>query len=342
MKVIRSRAPLRLGLAGGGTDLSPYCDEYGGFVLNATIDKYAYCLINCGSEKLINFSASDLNETQIFNLNDSIVLDYPLILHKAVYLYMIENYNNNKKIPINLQTFCDVPMGSGLGASSTLVVAMITAFQKYFGLDFDEYKIADLAFKIERIYCKLLGGKQDQYAAAFGGINFMEFYKNNNVIINPLRIKDWIQYELEACLVLCFSGTSRISSEIVAEQISSVEKHNDQKIKSLHKIKEGALMMKEALLKGNFDAIVESMKSGWESKKDSASKISNNHLNLIYEKAINAGALSGKISGAGGGGFFMFFVNPENRTNLITELQKLNLTVTNFHITNSGSKAWSV
>lgn len=342
--LVRARAPLRLGLAGGGTDVAPYCDVHGGYVLNATIDRYAYAVIRLLNETQVRFVATDqkrdLTITNILNVRFPLELDGTLDLHKAVYNEMIQTYNNGKHIPMELSTFCDAPAGSGLGSSSTLVVVMIRAFVELLNLPLDDYAIARLAYKIERIDCGLQGGRQDQYSAVFGGFNFMEFYKDNRALVNPLRIKRWIMCELEASLILFYTGVSRESAKIIADQSSNVKAGATDTIDAMHGIKREALVMKECILKGDFDGIVESMRMGWDSKKRSAKTVTNPLIDEIYNAAIDAGALAGKVSGAGGGGFMMFFVPPDKRMNLVHTLQNYDGQISNCHFTEHGSQAW--
>ncbi len=338
--VIRARAPLRLGLAGGGTDVAAYCDTYGGYILNATIDRYAYAVIKVLDDASIHFCATDIQVTEAYGLNTLLTLEGPLKLHKAVYREIMQRYNNGVFIPLELSTFCDAPAGSGLGSSSTLVVVMIRAFAELLNLPLDDYTIANLAYRIERIDCGLMGGKQDQFSATFGGFNFMEFYKDERTIINPLRIKNWIICELEASLLLFYTGVSRESANIIADQSGNVQGGSRPAIEAMHQIKQEALMMKECLLKGDFTGIVESMKQGWESKKRSARSVSNSHIEEIYSAAITSGALAGKVSGAGGGGFMMFMVPPEKRMDVRRRLEGFNGQVSNCHFTKYGTQAW--
>lgn len=337
--IIRARAPLRLGLAGGGTDVSPYCDIHGGYVLNATIDRYAYAVINTLDKPCISFKATDQQQEKLKGLSDALELNGKLDLHKAVYNRIIQDYNNGQPIPLEMSTFCDAPAGSGLGSSSTLVVVMIRAFAELLNLPLDDYMIARLAFDIERKDCGLQGGRQDQYSATFGGFNFMEFYAGERAIINPLRIKNWIICELEASLVLFYTGVSRESAKIIADQSNKVKSGS---VEAMHGIKKEALIMKECLLKGDFNGIVESMAQGWENKKRSASTVSNPLIEEIYAAAIAAGALAGKVSGAGGGGFMMFFVPPEKRMSVIRTLQNFEGQVSNCHFTKNGTQAWRI
>lgn len=340
--IIRSRAPLRLGLAGGGTDVSPYCDIHGGYVLNATIDRYAYAVITLQKNHCIRFVATDQQTEKTKELDEPLILNGKLDLHKAVYNEMIQRYNGGKPISLELSTFCDAPSGSGLGSSSTLVVVMIRAFVELLNLPLDDYTIARLAFNIERKDCGLQGGRQDQYTATFGGFNFMEFYADERSVINSLRIKNWIICELEASLLLFYTGVSRESAKIIADQSNNVKSGSVDAIEAMHGIKHEALVMKECLLKGDFNGIVESMNKGWESKKRSARTVSNPHIEEIYKTAISAGALAGKVSGAGGGGFMMLFVPPCSRMNVIRALSQFEGQVSNCHFTKLGTQAWRV
>lgn len=338
--IIRARAPLRLGLAGGGTDVSPYCDQFGGCILNATIDRYAYAVLRTLGEPVVRFVASDQAFKLEYPLAECFALDGKLNLHKAVYNEIIHTYNGGRPVAIELITFCDAPAGSGLGSSSTLVVAMIKAFVEFFNLPLDDYSIAHLAFKIERIDCGFQGGRQDQYSATFGGFNFMEFYANEHSVINSLRVKNWIICELEASLVLFYTGVSRESAKIIADQSKNM--CMDNSMEPFHGIKREALVMKESLLKGDFNGIVESMQQGWENKKKSARTVSNSHIDEIYNAAIFAGAKAGKVSGAGGGGFMMFFVPPERRMNVISTLNSYEGQISNAHFTKHGTQAWKI
>ena len=340
--IIRARAPLRLGLAGGGTDVSPYCDEHGGYVLNATIDRYAYAVIKTLDEPVVRFVATDQQTEKVKAVDEPLLLNGKLDLHKAVYNHMIQHYNGGKPISMELSTFCDAPVGSGLGSSSTLVVVMIRAFSELLNLPLDDYTIAHLAFKIERVDGGLQGGRQDQYSATFGGFNFMEFYADERAVINPLRVKNWIICELEASLLLFYTGVSRESAKIIADQSSNVKSGLVDAVEAMHGIKNEALTMKECILRGDFDGIVASMRKGWESKKRSATTVSNLHIDEIYNAAINAGALAGKVSGAGGGGFMMFFVPPEKRMDVVRALEGFNGQVSNCHFTKHGTQAWKI
>jgi len=232
------------------------------------------------------------------------------------------------------------PAGSGFGSPSTLVVVIIRGLEELLTLPLDDYTIAQLAFKIERVDCGLQGGRQDQYSATFGGFNFMEFYADERAVINPLRVKNWIVCELEASLLLFYTGTSRESAKIIADQSDNMKAGTAGTMEAMHGLKREALAMKECLLKGDFDGIVDSMRQGWESKKRSAKTVSNLHIEKIHGAALSAGARAGKVSGAGGGGFMMFFVPPDKRMDVIRTLENFEGQGSNCHFTKYGTQAW--
>lgn len=341
MTIFRSKAPLRLGLAGGGTDVSPYSDMYGGYVLNATIDMYAYCTIEITNDNKISFYAADRNESFECMSSNYIPLDGLLDLHKGVYNRIVKEFTK-RPLSFRLTTYSDAPAGSGLGSSSTMVVAILKAFTEWLNLPLGEYDISHLAFEIERKDIGLNGGKQDQYAATFGGFNFMEFYENDRVIVNPLRIKNWIINELESSLVLYFTGVSRESAKIIDEQSSNTVNKIQTSLEAMHQLKKDAVNMKEALLRGGIRSFGELLGHSWEAKKKMATAVSNDSINNIYSKAINAGAIGGKVSGAGGGGFMMFIVDPIKRLDVINTLKKENGRIQDVHFVNKGTQGWRV
>jgi D-glycero-alpha-D-manno-heptose-7-phosphate kinase len=338
--LIRARAPLRLGLAGGGSDVSPYCDAHGGHVLNATIDRYAYATLRPLEEPLVRFAATDQQREVALPLAPAFALNGELDLHKAVYNEIVRHHNGGRPIALELSTYCDAPPGSGLGSSSTLVVAMLKAFAELLNLPLDDYALARLAYRIERVDCGLLGGRQDQYTATFGGVNFMEFHGDARAVVNPLRVKNWILCEFEASMLLYFTGVSRDSAQIIAAQQANVVAGAADPIAAMHAIKLEAVAMKEALLKGDFPAIVDSMRTGWESKKRLAKLVTNSHVDEIMSAAMQAGARAGKASGAGGGGFLMLLVPPERRMAVIRELARFGGQASNCHFTRHGAQAW--
>jgi len=339
MNIIRSKAPLRLGLAGGGTDVSPYCDTYGGCILNATIDLFAYCSLIPTKNGTIRFVALDRDEEFEVPVAEELVIDGFLDLHKGVYNRVIKDFNI-KPFSVEIKTYSDAPAGSGLGSSSTMVVAILHAFVDYLNLPLGEYDIAQLAYSIERVDLALSGGKQDQYAATFGGFNFMEFYADNRVIVNPLRIKESHIEELETSMLLYYTGTSRSSAKIIEDQKNSLLSSNEKRLEAMHQIKNDAYIIKEVLLKGEFKKLFKVMRDSWYAKKSTSDSISNSHIDNIYNRALENGAYSGKISGAGGGGFMMLFIDPLRRMEVKHSLKDFGGEFVNFHFFNKGAKSW--
>jgi len=339
--IFRSKAPLRIGLAGGGTDVSPYSDQFGGAILNASISLSAYASIEPLNENKIIIQAFDRNEMQTFDLAGQLPIDGTLDLLKGVY----NRIQKDHPVPLagfRLSTFVDAPAGSGLGTSSTLVVAVLGAFLEMLKIKMDEYAIAKYAYDIERIDLKLAGGKQDQYAAVFGGVNFMEFYAGDKVIVNPLRIKPQYLHELENNLVLYFTSTSRESAAIIKEQVKNVNEKNEKSIEAMHHLKDQAKMMKEALLQGKLDEIGVILNYGFEQKRNMAANISNDNIEKVYTAAKEAGATGGKISGAGGGGFMIFYCPGNTRHAVIKTLNNFGGTVRDYSFTRHGLTTWAV
>ena len=339
MKIYKARAPLRLGFGGGGTDVSPYSDIYGGAVLNATISLYAYATIQPTKDKKIVFNLADLNKRLEFDSSRQLPLNGKFDIGAAVYNRLVKDFSLNP-LSFVLTTYVDVPPGSGLGSSSTLTVAIIGAFAEWLELPLGEYEIAHLAYEIERKELKLAGGKQDQYAAAFGGFNFMEFFEGDKTIVNPLRIRPEIKRELEFRIILYYTGKSRISSKIIRTQIGKVRNKNQNTLESFHKLKLQAIRMKEALLKGDLNEFGILLDWGWRYKKRLSKGVSNPLIEKIYSTAKSAGAIGAKVSGAGGGGFMMIYCSGVDRYNIIHRLRNFKGRIVNFNFTDFGLETW--
>jgi D-glycero-alpha-D-manno-heptose-7-phosphate kinase len=339
--IIRSKAPLRIGLAGGGSDVAPYSDLHGGAILNGTISLFAYTSIEPSTDGKITFELADKKITKSFDSVLSLPKDTEFNLHTGIYNRVVKDFTH-KPLSFKLTSFVDAPPGSGLGTSSTLVVSILGAFAEWLNLPLGEYDIAHLAYEIERIDLGMAGGKQDQYSATFGGINFMEFYKDDKVIVNPLRIKETYLNELSQNLVLYYTATTRLSAGIIEAQQRNVVSGNEKSIEAMHQMKRQAVMMKEALLRGNLDEIGEILNYGWHFKKQMADQITNPLIEEIYQAALSNGATGGKISGAGGGGF-MFFYCPANTWFQVTQaLEKFGGQIKRFEFTTAGLRTWTI
>lgn len=339
--IYRSKAPLRIGLAGGGTDVSPYSDLYGGAILNATISLYAQASIEPLQEKKIILEAFDRNEKETYDWQEELPVNGHLDLLKGVY-NCIQKDHGSIHCGFKLSTFVDAPAGSGLGTSSTLVVAIIGAFTEMMRLPLGEYDIAHYAYEIERKYLHLAGGKQDQYAATFGGVNFMEFYADDKVIVNPLRIKQQYLFELENNLVLYYTATSRESARIIEQQSKNVVSKKETSIEAMHQLKQQSQMMKEALLTGRLHEFGEILDFGYQQKRKMAEGISNPLMEEIYETARAAGATGGKISGAGGGGFMIFYCPGTTKYGVIKSLERFKGVHKGYGFTEHGLKTWTL
>jgi len=339
--IYRSKAPLRIGLAGGGTDVSPYCDLYGGAILNATVSLYAYANIEPVHENAIILQAVDRKEEQRFEWHHELPVDGKLDLLKGVYNRLQKEYG----LPLTgfrLSTYVDAPAGSGLGTSSTLVVAIIGAFSEMLRLPLGEYDIAHLAYVIERNDLNMAGGRQDQYAATFGGVNYMEFFSDDKVIVNPLRIRQEYLFELENNLVLYYTATSRESARIIEKQTQNVVDKKGKPIEAMHQLKQQSIMMKEALLKGKVNDIGEILDFGFQQKRQMAEGISNDLMDSIYTAAKKAGATGGKISGAGGGGFMIFYCPDNSKYAVIEALAAFGGHCKNYQFVDHGLKTWTI
>jgi len=339
--ITRSKAPLRLGLAGGGSDVSPYSDMYGGLILNATINLYAYCTIEETDNGTIEINAPDIATTVSYPVNQHLPIDGCLDLHKGVYNRIVKEYDMQPR-SFRMTTYSDAPPGSGLGSSSTIVVAMVKAFTEWLNLPLGEYEMAHLAYNVERVDLQMTGGKQDQYAAAFGGFNFMEFYKDDRVIVNPLRVKRWIIDELQSSMLLYYTGASRSSSAIIDEQKKNTSSGNITAIEAMHQIKESARDMKEMLLKGDIKTLASILGQQWENKKKMANSITNDKIDDVFRIAIEAGAVTGKVSGAGGGGFIMFIIDPVKKVQIVSALSKLDGRIVDFQFSEGGTHGWKI
>lgn len=339
--IVRSKAPLRLGLAGGGSDVSPYSDLYGGIILNATINLYAYCTIEETDDGKITLESYDGDCMESYPLSRELPIDGKASLLKGTYNRVMRDFG----LPLQafrITTYNDAPAGSGLGTSSTMVVAILKAFVEWRNLPLGDYEIARLAYEIERKDLGLSGGKQDQYAAAFGGFNYMEFLKDDMVIVNPLKVKRWIVDELEASLVLYFTGRSRSSAAIIDEQRKNTTSGKTSSIEAMHRIKQSAVDMKLAVLKGDMKEFARILGQAWEDKKKMADAITNPVIEEAFDVATKAGALAGKVSGAGGGGFIMFVVEPTRKTQVVEALTKLGGFTKHFNFTEGGAHGWKI
>ncbi len=339
--IIRSKAPLRIGLAGGGTDVSPYSDIYGGAILNATIDLYAYSSLEPLDTGKIEFCIDGTDKCLVLESAKELPMYDGFELFIGIYNRIIRQFKL-EPLSFRLTSYIEAPQGSGLGTSSTIVVSLLGAFVEWLKLPLGKYDIAHLAYEIERIDLAMSGGKQDQYAATFGGVNFIEFLSNDRVIVNPLTLKTDVINELEFNLLLYFTATQRLSAKIIDDQVKNVKSNNNQAIDAMHNLKEQAFQMKDSLLRNNLNRIGEILHFGWQNKKNMSKSISNNLIDEIYETALKNGATGGKISGAGGGGFMFFYCPAITKIKVARALEPFGGKVQPFKITQQGLSTWVI
>ena len=330
--VIRGRAPLRVSFGGGGTDVEPFCVNQGGAIIGSTINKYAYCSIVPRDDEEIIVHSLDFDMTVKYNTRENYVYDGKLDLVKAA----LKGMDIRQGCEVYLQ--CDAPPGSGLGTSSTVMVAMLAAMARWKGVEMDAYRLADLAYEVEREDLKIAGGYQDQYAATFGGFNFIEFHGRNNVVVNPLRIKKDIIHELQYNLLLCYTGNIHISANIIKDQVQNYEKKDG--FEAMCEVKALAYAMKDELLKGNLHSFGKLLNYGWESKKRMSSKITNPQVDALYNEAMAAGALGGKLLGAGGGGYLLMYCPYNLRHKVAARLEAAGGQLTDWCFELRGAQSW--
>jgi D-glycero-alpha-D-manno-heptose-7-phosphate kinase len=337
MTVIRAKAPLRITFAGGGTDVPPFPELEGGSVLNATIDSFAWGSLRPRQDGEIHIRSLDLGLSLSYKNGNQIALDGQLDLVKIALLQM--EAHNSHGFDVFLHS--DAPPGSGLGSSSALVVALVGLVKEFKNLPLTDYQIAELAYLIERKELGIQGGLQDQYASAFGGFNFTEFHKER-VIVNPLRIRRAIINELEHNLLLGFTGTTRQSDQIIADQTQRYTSHSRETVEGLRQQKELAVEMKNLLLRGELNSFGELLHLAWESKKRLSPRITTPVIDELYEEARKHGALGGKVIGAGGGGYMLFYCEFEKKHDVVAVLKKMGAIPTKFAFEARGLQNWTV
>lgn len=337
MRLIRSKAPLRISFAGGGTDIREFFEEEGGCVLNATINHHAWGSLTPREDGKIQIESADLGLSLSFEANAEMPYDGRLDLVKAA----IRNMGGQDSSGFDLFLHSDAPPGSGLGSSSTLVVSLVGLMQRFKNLPMTDYEISEFAYAVERENMAIKGGMQDHYAAAFGGFNFIEFEKGR-VIVNPLRIRPEIANELEHNLLLCYTGTTRASDRIIDDQVRRYQEREENTLAGLRHQKQLAVRMKDALLRHRLNEFGALLHESWQFKKKISPKITNPHIDELYEQAHRAGALGGKITGAGGGGFMLLYCRFERRHCVAEAVRRLGALPTPFAFESQGVQTWSV
>jgi D-glycero-alpha-D-manno-heptose-7-phosphate kinase len=331
---VRAKAPLRLSFAGGGTDVSPFPETEGGAVLSATIDRFAYGSLSPRPDDQVSIESVDFGLSLDFPVTEDPVLDGKLDLVKAA----IRRLRREDFGGYNLVLRSNTPPGSGLGSSSTMMVTLVGMLHEFYGLPLDQYEIADLAYIIERKDLNIRGGLQDHYAAAFGGFNYIEF--DERVIVNPLRIRDSTVNELEFSLLLCFTGITRQSAHIIADQTQRVEAAESDTIAGLRAQKQLAVAMKSALLRGKLGEFGDLLGAAWHEKQRLSPMIATPRIQEAFDVACRNGAISGKVTGAGGGGYILFYCDFKKKHKVADALERFGVTVTEFSFEPRGLTTW--
>ncbi len=346
-KIVRSRAPLRISFGGGGTEIDPYRSNSGGQVLNTSISLYAYTTIEEIDENKIIFNASDLNINESYDINsiineNDLISNSKLKIHFSTFKYLIKDFKIENIKSLKIVTYSDAPVGSGLGSSSTLTVSMIEAFNKYYNLGYTKYEIAMKAFHIERVILGLHGGQQDQFSASFGGFNFINFNKDGSVNLEPLNLSKKILFELESSMILAYTGISRDSAKIIESQIKKDINKDEKYIKNLDEIKLFAKKMEHALVRNDIEKFGNLLHQSWQKKRKLSKLITSDHIDNLYKSVRDLGAIGGKISGAGGGGFFMIICNPTHKGSIKNKLIDLGNEIFPVQFSQNGSYSWTI
>jgi D-glycero-alpha-D-manno-heptose-7-phosphate kinase len=335
--LIRAKAPLRISFAGGGTDVPPFPEREGGLVLNATINRYAYGTLRPRDDGQIGVESVDYGFSAEYRADEPLVFDGKLDLVKAA----IRKLADGDRRGFDLFLRSNAPPGSGLGSSSTMVVALIGLLKDFRNLPLTDYELAELAFQIERTDLGIKGGLQDQYAATFGGFNFIELF-GDRVIVNPLRIAPDVVMELEHNMLLVFTGMTRQADHIIDDQTARFEQSDEQALSGLREQKELAVEMKNALLQRRLGEFGDLMDSAWQAKKRMSDRITNARIDEMYEEARRSGAIGGKVTGAGGGGYILFYCDYAARHKVAERMIAMGASVDEFAFEPEGLATWRI
>lgn len=326
------RTPVRISFAGGGTDFPSYYEKYGGAVLSTSIDKYVYTVLTERDDRQTQIISSDLKtlesceqiEKMEFQGTD---LEIPFAVLKHL----------RCNVGVNLFMASEVPPGTGLGSSAAVCVNLLKTLRVYLGMDDQNLPLAEEAFHIARDMLRWPVGKQDEYGVAVGGIKTVEF-EASGVSVEPLKLSPEMLMDLEQSLMLFFTGSSRSSADILSGQDRSVQKNEEVVLDALAELKNMVPAMRKAIASGNFAACGAMLHEGWVIKKRISSKISSSRIDTIYETARRSGAVGGKITGAGGGGFLLLYCEPDAQPSVRAGLAEFGLKEMRFHFDLGGSR----
>jgi D-glycero-alpha-D-manno-heptose-7-phosphate kinase len=338
MVVIRAKAPARISFGGGGTDIAPYSTEHGGAVISTTISKYTYVTLHDKdpAEQETTIHAHDLRQVTTFPPGQ-FVYDGKVDLAKAV----LKHFNIQQPVEIHIHS--DLPPGSGMATSSSLAVALIGACAGFQGRRLSKYDAAYLAYKIEREELKQRGGYQDQFAAAFGGFNYIKF--RDHVTVYPMKLSPRVRLELRYRLLLVYTGQTHLSSAIQEQTMKGYTLQKANFLDGMARLKKVAKDMRDLLSLDDLSRLNEFgqlLHEGWEAKQSLSDKISTDEVDALYMLARQQGALGGKLLGAGGGGHFLLFIDPEKRATLVEKMESFGGQVVPFEFESKGLQVWSV
>lgn len=334
--IVRSKAPFRVSFGGGGTDMAPYCIEHGGCVINTTIDRHVYITLHPREDKKIKVFSQNLDDGLVFKIGDN---NYETGFELFKGVINVLDINDG----FNIITYSELPAGSGMGGSSSLSVALIGAFNTYYDLGLSQQKIAQKAYYIERIELKQKGGYQDQFAAAYGGFNFMEF--RDHVKVTLIKTSKEMLNELQFRMILCYVGGSHFSSDIQDEVLMGYIIEKKSYMEAMQELKDVAREMRRIIETKDISQLNEFGKlihKGWEAKKSLSTKITNKNIENFYLTSRKFGIFGGKLLGAGGGGHLLLFSDPSKKFKVIQELVKIGGRIVNFHFNPSGLEVWEL
>jgi D-glycero-alpha-D-manno-heptose-7-phosphate kinase len=348
--LIRAKTPLRISFAGGGTDVPPFPEREGGLVLNATITRYAYGTLVPSSGERISVESVDFGTTETYGIDEVLAHDGKLDMARAATRNLERSYPRpttgraeGRRAYEGFELFLhsNAPPGTGLGSSSAMAVTLIGLLKEFRNLQLTDYEIAGLACSIEREDMGIKGGLQDQYGTTFGGFNLIEFGADR-VIVNPLRIAPDALLELEQCLLLCYTGIARTADHIIDDQTERFEQNDETALEGLRRQKELAIEMKEALLQrrvADFGALLD---DAWRAKKNMSPRISNDRIDDMYDEARRHGAIGGKVTGAGGGGYILFYCDYRTKHRVAEAMLAMDARVEEFGFEPEGLRTWRV
>jgi len=335
--IVRAKAPLRISFAGGGTDVAPFPEREGGAVLSSTINRYAWGTLRARDDGRICINSRDFGVSLAYASRAELTYDGEMDLAKAA----INKLAGDHHVGYDLFLHTDAPPGSGLGSSSAMMVVLVGLLKEFHALPLTDYEVAELAYHLERVDLGIKGGMQDQYAAAFGGFNFIEFLPDRTVV-NSLKLSSDIVNELEYNLLLCHTGKLRLSTHIIDDQVRRYEDGEQESLDALREIKALTLEMKNVLLRRQMDEFGRLLDVEWHHKRRMSSRISSPELDELYATAKREGALGGKITGAGGGGYMLLYCDFERKHALAEKMRSMGCEIHDFALEPLGLQSWRV